>query len=144
MHKRIACLVLTAAGALTGCHESPSKPATMSPGGKGEAPMTAAPTTKPGTAKPVAAVAPEPTPAAPWDGPVDGRPVFMKVRAEGVQIYECKKSGDGYAWTLKAPEALLYNDKGRAIGKHYAGPTWELADGSKVTAEKIAAKPADG
>jgi hypothetical protein len=35
-------------------------------------------------------------------------------------------------WTLKAPEADLFDANGRAIGRHYAGPTWELMDGSEV------------
>jgi hypothetical protein len=67
------------------------------------------------------------------------------VRAEGVQIYQCKKTAAGtFQWALVAPEALLYNDKGRNIGKHGAGPAWELSDGSKVIAEKIASKPQPG
>jgi hypothetical protein len=53
----------------------------------------------------------------------------------GVQIYTCAESKDKkntFEWTLKAPEAALTEDSGRALGKHYAGPTWEAPDGSKV------------
>jgi hypothetical protein len=64
-----------------------------------------------------------------------GQRVVLKALAKGVQIYACKaKEGaaSAYEWTLKAPEAELFDDKGQKIGKHYGGPTWEAADGSKV------------
>jgi hypothetical protein len=63
----------------------------------------------------------------------DERLDFM-ANAQGVQIYKCKpKAGDPYAyeWAFVAPEASL-TEGGKAIGKHYAGPTWEANDGSKV------------
>lgn len=59
--------------------------------------------------------------------------------AVGVQIYGCQASTSGYAWTFQAPEATLVDRRGRAVISHYAGPTWEsVADGSKVTASKVA------
>lgn len=36
------------------------------------------------------------------------------------------------------PEADLSDDEGETVGKHYAGPTWEHNDGSKVTAKAAA------
>jgi len=62
----------------------------------------------------------------------------LEVQATGVQIYECKAGKDEptrFEWALKAPEADLYDSTNRKIGKHYAGPTWESADGSKVVGE---------
>lgn len=59
----------------------------------------------------------------------------MVVAAEGVQIYECreaKQQPDAYAWAFVAPEAELFDGSGKEIGKHYAGPHWEAADGSKI------------
>jgi Protein of unknown function (DUF3455) len=59
----------------------------------------------------------------------------MIVPAKGVQIYECRAKADqagGYAWAFVAPEADLFDAKGRRIGTHYAGPHWESADGSKI------------
>jgi hypothetical protein len=57
----------------------------------------------------------------------------MIVPARGVQIYECRANKEGsYAWAFVAPEADLFNPRGVAIGKHYGGPHWEAADGSKV------------
>ena len=60
--------------------------------------------------------------------------VTLQARAAGFQIYACSPKSDssGFAWTLKAPEADLFDSTGQKIGKHYAGPTWEAADGSKV------------
>lgn len=60
---------------------------------------------------------------------------FLKVSATGVQIYSCKADNSGnFAWTLKAPEAFLFDHSGKQIGTHYAGPTWDSAN-SKVIAE---------
>jgi hypothetical protein len=58
--------------------------------------------------------------------------------ATGVQIYECsagKTDPAKFEWAFKAPEADLFDLSGRKIGKHYAGPTWESNDGSKVIGE---------
>lgn len=57
------------------------------------------------------------------------------VAARGVQIYECRvKKDDPQAteWAFVAPEADLFDAKGKLVGKHYAGPHWESLDGSKV------------
>lgn len=62
----------------------------------------------------------------------------LEAHATGVQIYECSASKDQparFEWVFKAPEAELADSTGQKIGKHYAGPTWELADGSKVVGE---------
>jgi hypothetical protein len=58
----------------------------------------------------------------------------MIVPAKGVQIYECRasKGGAGYEWAFVAPEADLFDANGKKIGRHYAGPHWEAADGSKI------------
>lgn len=130
MSKQRAIVYLSMVAILAGCRSETAKPTSTAQ------PMAATPTAKP------IEKAMTPMPAPVWDAPVDGRPRFMTVRAEGVQIYQCKKTDTGaFKWTLVAPEALLYNDKGRAIGKHGAGPSWELSDGSKVIAAKIASKP---
>ena len=62
------------------------------------------------------------------------------VPAKGVQIYECRASKGqpgAYEWAFVAPEAELFDTTGKPIGKHYAGPHWEAADGSKVVAKLI-------
>ena len=65
----------------------------------------------------------------------------IAARGVGVQIYECTSATDDpthYSWTLKAPEAVLQLKSGASLAKHYAGPTWEAADGSKVIGEVVA------
>jgi hypothetical protein len=55
------------------------------------------------------------------------------VPAKGVQIYECRANKAGaYEWAFVAPEAELFDTTGKPIGKHYAGPSWEASDGSKI------------
>ena len=76
------------------------------------------------------------TPSVPDNlkAPLGEKPV-LKVLAKGVQIYTCTASttnASGFEWVFKAPQAELYNEQGVVVGKHYAGPTWEANDGSKV------------
>ena len=62
----------------------------------------------------------------------------LEAAATGVQIYECNASKDEptrFEWIFKAPEADLFDSAGNKIAKHYAGPTWESNDGSKVVGE---------
>ena len=64
-----------------------------------------------------------------------------QLHAKGVQIYTCqptKSDPSQFEWSFKQPEADLFTKGGRKIGKHYAGPTWEANDGSKVIGEVIA------
>jgi Protein of unknown function (DUF3455) len=57
----------------------------------------------------------------------------LRLPAVGVQIYECKVvDGKPAAWGFVSPEADLFDESGVRVGKHYAGPTWELNDGSKI------------
>jgi uncharacterized protein DUF3455 len=70
--------------------------------------------------------------------PPDGQIMTLAVQATGVQIYECRAAKDDpqrFEWQLKAPEAQLLDANGVSIGKHYAGPTWEANDGSRVVGE---------
>ena len=63
------------------------------------------------------------------------------IHAEGAQIYECKADAGGkLAWQFREPIATLLID-GKTVGRHYAGPSWELADGSAVTG-KVAGRAA--
>ena len=76
--------------------------------------------------------------------PPSGEVLFLEARASGVQIYECTpKLGQplSYEWTFRAPEAVLADRKGRSLGKHYAGPTWESDDGSSVVGDVKARDP---
>jgi hypothetical protein len=64
--------------------------------------------------------------------------LLLQVHAKGVQIYSCKEEGGQFAWTLKAPEAQLFDKSGKVFGKHFAGPSWEANDGSRVTGKAVA------
>jgi hypothetical protein len=71
--------------------------------------------------------------------PPSTQAVLYQASAQGVQVYSCQpqdKEPKKFAWKLKAPEATLYSSQGAkakmAIGKHYAGPTWQHTDGSKI------------
>jgi len=69
------------------------------------------------------------------------QPLVLEASASGVQIYVCRAGKDeqsGLQWVFSAPEADLFDKSGRKIGRHYAGPTWELDDGSKVIGEVVA------
>jgi hypothetical protein len=87
--------------------------------------------------------------AAPTDVPAQlqapaGQLPFVEALATGVQIYECAPKPiepSAYAWTFRSPEATLSDRSGRALGKHYAGPTWESVDGSKVVGQAKASDP---
>jgi hypothetical protein len=63
--------------------------------------------------------------------------------AIGVQIYACTAGAQGPAWTFVAPEATLYNSKGRVAGRHFGGPTWEANDGSQVVGARVAGATPD-
>jgi len=69
----------------------------------------------------------------------------LEAHAVGVQIYTCdtaKTEGAAPAWTLKAPDAILSDASGAKVATHYAGPTWEAPDGSKVVGKvKASAMP---
>jgi hypothetical protein len=142
MSKIRAFVCVSLLAVFVGCGSESPAPVSSSP-----SPTATAAATKPAE-KAVAASAPAPNLTqitVAWDAPVDGRPVYMKVRAEGVQIYQSQKDAAGaYAWKWVAPEALLYDDKGRNIGKHGAGPFWELQDGSKVIAAKVGEEAHEG
>jgi hypothetical protein len=61
-------------------------------------------------------------------------PLFL-AKARGVQIYECRAKKDDptqFEWVFTGPEADLFDARGDKIGRHYAGPTWESNDGSRV------------
>jgi hypothetical protein len=74
--------------------------------------------------------------------PTDTRGTIAVLHASGVQIYQCKRANDGrLLWVFSAPEATLKDSTGQLVVKHYAGPTWEAPDGSKVTGKVLRQAP---
>ena len=61
-----------------------------------------------------------------------GETLVATVHAVGAQVYECKADASGkLVWQFREPIATLLDD-GKTVGRHYAGPHWEMADGSTV------------
>jgi hypothetical protein len=58
----------------------------------------------------------------------DTNKVFLIGHGVGVQIYTC----NGSVWSAAVPRANLYDDNGKLIISHFAGPSWQAADGSKA------------
>lgn len=79
----------------------------------------------------------------------DGAVLLLRAYGKGVQIYGCPTSASG-VFTGPVPHAILLKgdrDEGDLVAIHFAGPTWQATDGSKVVGEKVASAPspdADG
>ena len=70
-----------------------------------------------------------------------GETLVTTVHAIGAQVYECKTNSDGkLVWQFREPIATLVID-GKTVGRHFAGPAWEMADGSAVSAKVSAQAP---
>lgn len=100
------------------------------PGGTGFA-QTAAPVTAAPVLAPEAIAAPD-------------LAIVATVHAQGAQVYECRTAADGrLAWRFREPIATLL-ESGRTVGRHYAGPIWELADGGAVVGRVTGQAPGAG
>jgi hypothetical protein len=76
-----------------------------------------------------------------------GQIVTHMLRGTSAQIYDCKADPTGkLAWAFREPVATL-TDQDKTVGRHYAGPTWELASGSTIVGKAAGnvpgATPAD-
>jgi hypothetical protein len=60
--------------------------------------------------------------------------LLLRAVGSGDQVYGCANG----SWALKAPDAKLLNEEGSVIGRHFAGPTWQLDDGSWVKGKAVA------
>jgi hypothetical protein len=74
-----------------------------------------------------------------------GQKQMMSTWATGEITYECREkagTAGAHEWAFVGPVATLYGADKKTVGKYYAGPTWESADGSKVTGKQVAVAPA--
>jgi len=91
-----------------------------------------------------AAMPPPPPVIPPEIAPVavtDGSVPFLLGHGIGTQNYTCQLVGGVFAFTFVAPVATLYDDKGKQIISHFAGPTgvtWQATDGSTVVGSTVA------
>jgi hypothetical protein len=60
--------------------------------------------------------------------------LLLRAIGRGDQVYGCVNG----SWVLKAPDARLLDQEGSVIGRHFAGPTWQLNDGSWVKGKAVA------
>jgi hypothetical protein len=67
--------------------------------------------------------------------------LLLRVHAKGDQVYVCQEGVTQFAWALKAPDAQLFDKDDKPFGKHFAGPSWEANDGSRVTGKAVANVP---
>jgi hypothetical protein len=58
--------------------------------------------------------------------------LLFSVKGRGFQVYEWLPKQSEWTHT---PEADLFDAQGKKVGCHYAGPTWESNDGSKVVCD---------
>jgi hypothetical protein len=59
--------------------------------------------------------------------------LLLQAVGRGDQVYGCVSG----SWALTAPDAKLLDQEGSVIGRHFAGPTWQLNDGSWVKGKAI-------
>lgn len=72
---------------------------------------------------------------------VPGETLVVQFHAEGAQVYDCKADASGkLTWQFREPIATLI-EGGKTVGRHYAGPHWEVADGSVVAAKTVGRAP---
>jgi hypothetical protein len=143
MNARYAIGLIVVGCGCAGSTPSASSPPPSEPLASAEAPAPAAPAppaplqttpaADPAATASVPRLAPPETPDA-IKAPSTAN-LVLKANAKGAQIYVCGKKKEPKAkfeWTLKAPDATLSDEAGKTLGKHYGGPTWEAADGSKI------------
>jgi hypothetical protein len=67
----------------------------------------------------------------------------LTAQGRGVQIYNCTADGATFHWVFVAPEATLFDPAtNQPVGKHFAGPTWQWNDGSKIAGKLLKSTPA--
>jgi hypothetical protein len=69
--------------------------------------------------------------------PPAGEQLLLQVHAKGDQVYVCNGTTAEFSWTLKAPDAQLFDERDKSFGRHFAGPTWEANDGSRVVGKAV-------
>lgn len=73
-----------------------------------------------------------------------GETLVATLHAVGAQVYECRAGVSGVLmWQFREPVATLV-ENGMTVGRHYAGPSWELADGSVIVAKAVGYAPGAG
>lgn len=70
-----------------------------------------------------------------------GETLVATIHAQGAQVYECKADASGKpVWQFREPIATLLIGA-ETVGRHFAGPNWEMADGSGVSGKVVGRAP---
>ena len=72
---------------------------------------------------------------------VTGESLIATLHAEGAQVHECKADAGGkLVWQFREPmhtgtdlKVGVSDTPDPTVGRHYAGPNWEMLDGSAVS-----------
>src|SRR4029077_4617085 len=67
--------------------------------------------------------------------------LLLKIHAKGDHVYTYKSDAAQFTWTLKAPDAQLFDKDGKPFGKHFAGPSWAARGGGRVSGKAVANAP---
>jgi Protein of unknown function (DUF3455) len=137
------CLVSFVLLASAGCHAADTDAPAASPSAAALPASSVADVPTASSSAPSAPPPPAPEfPKAPPELQVPpNSSLVLKARGKGLQIYECAAKPDdakAFAWKLKAPEADLFDDQGAKVAHHFAGPTWQAADGSTALGSVMA------
>jgi hypothetical protein len=66
--------------------------------------------------------------------------VLVTLHATGAQVYRCTQQAQDLVWSFREPIATLLLEN-KTVGRHYAGPTWEMGDNSLVRARVVETRP---
>jgi hypothetical protein len=71
--------------------------------------------------------------------------ILVTLHAAGAQVYRCSppvapQSQGQLVWSFREPIATLMLEN-KTVGRHYAGPTWEMGDDSLVRARVVETRP---
>ena len=67
----------------------------------------------------------------------EGYSPVLTAHAKGDQIYQCSLNKGEYSWETQAPDAKLFDEQGKIVGNHTAGPLWEYKEGSRVVGRVV-------
>ncbi|HTE74260.1 MAG TPA: DUF3455 domain-containing protein [Actinomycetes bacterium] len=57
---------------------------------------------------------------------------YLVGHAVGWQVHTCVATETGYGWRFDGPDAVVYDDNGKALADHKPGPRWIARDDSSV------------
>jgi hypothetical protein len=67
-----------------------------------------------------------------------GHEPVLRLSAKGVQIFRCERDDGQPVWRFRLPEADLFDEQGRQVGRHGANFSFEHRDGSRLLGTVVA------